>query len=117
MKTSVRIAIAAYIIAMAGCTVAFFVQQSIVYSHITPVRQRPHSPMAVTLKDRQSGELREAELTFVNDSVVTNPLGMGNEIEEHLLSLLAANWATGIVLLFVAITGTKQAEPAGAGDA
>lgn len=110
MKTSVKTAIAVYLVVMAGCVVAFFVQQSVVYSdHITPGREQAQSPVTITLRDKQSGEVREAEITFVNDSIVTSPLRMGNEIEEHLLSLMVAILATGMMLLFVAITGSKKA--------
>jgi hypothetical protein len=81
-----------------------------VYSdHITPGREQAQSPVTITLRDKQSGEVREAEITFVNDSIVTSPLRMGNEIEEHLLSLMVAILATGMMLLFVAITGSKKA--------
>jgi hypothetical protein len=114
MRTSVKIGVAVYLVVMAGCVVAFFAQQSVVNGdHIRPGLRDSRSPVGITLRDRQSGEVREAELTFVNDSVVTNPLRMGNEIEEHLLSLMAANLATGMMLLFVAVTASKKAEPAG----
>ncbi len=118
MKTSVKVAVGIYLLVMSGCIVAFFTQQSIVYGdHIRPGHQQSRSPVAVTLKDKATGEIREAEISFLNRSVVTNPLRMGNEIEEHLLSLMVANLATGIMLVFVVIAGTRKAEPAGAGDA
>ncbi len=118
MRTSVKIAVGMYLLVMAGCVAAFFVQQSVVYSdHIRPGREQSRSPVPVTLKDKTSGEVREAEISFVNDSVVTNPLRMGNEIEEHLLSLMVANLATGVMFVFVVIAGSRKAELAGAGDA
>ena len=118
MKTPVKIAIATYLVVMAGCVVAFFAQQSVVYGdHIRQGREQSQSPVAIMLRDKQSGETREAEMTFVNDSIATNPLRMGNEIEEHLLSLMVANLATGMMLLFVAVTRLEKVGPAGAGDA
>jgi len=115
MRTSVKIAVGMYLLVMAGCVVAFFVQQSTVYGdHIRPGCQQSRSPVAVTFKDKVSGEAREAEITFVDDSMATNPLRMGNEIEEHLLSLMAANLATGAMLVFLVIGGFGKVEPAGA---
>ena len=103
---------------MAGRVVAFLVQRSVVYGdHINPGREHRLAPVTITFKDKQSGEVREAEITFVNDSIATNPVQMGNEIEEHLQSLIVANLATGIMLLFVVVAGCSKAEPAGAGDA
>ena len=118
MRTSVKIALGTYLLVMAGCVVVFFLQQSIVYGdHITPGREQSRSPVVVTFKDNVSQEAREAEITFVNDAIATNPLRMGNEIEEHLLSLMAANLATGAMLVFLVISGFKKVEPAGAGAA
>ena len=112
MKMSVKIAVAVYLVVMAGCVVAFFAQQSLVYGeHIVPGLQYSRSPVAVTLRDAQSGEVHY--FTFVDDSVVADPLRMGNEIEEHLLSLMVANLATGVMLLFVVMTASKKAQPAG----
>jgi hypothetical protein len=94
------------------------VQRSVVYGdHIRPGRDQSRFPVAVTLKDKVSGETREAEMAFLNDAIVTNPLRMGNEIEEHLLSLMAANLATGAMLVSLVIIGYRKVEPAGAGDA
>ncbi|MHB1037706.1 MAG: hypothetical protein ACYC35_24595 [Pirellulales bacterium] len=108
MKTSVKIAVAVYLLVMVGCLAAFFVQQSVVYSdHITPGREQSRAPMAVTLKDKATGESRQAEITLLDDSIATNPPRMGNEIEEHLLSLLAANLATGAMLVFVVLGGAN----------
>lgn len=118
MKTSAKIAAGVYLLVMAGCVVAFLVQRSVVYGdHINPGRGHTRAPVAVTFKDKQSGEVREAEITFVDDSIVYNPAAMGNEIEEHLQSLIVANLATGIMVLFVVVAGCSKAEPAGAGDA
>ncbi len=117
MKISIKIAVAVYLIVMIGCVFAFFVQRSVVYGdHIRPGREHSKSPVVVQLKDRQSGAVREAELTFVNDSVVTNPLRMGNEIEEHLQSLLVANLATGLLILFVVFNGVRRAQPSLSAD-
>jgi hypothetical protein len=117
MKTSVKLTIAVYLAVMMGCLVSFFVQQSIVYDdHIRPGRRGSKSPVAITLMDKQSGEIQEAELTFVNDSLVTNPLRMGNEIEEHLLSVMVANVATGMLLVFVLFTGSRKAPLTGSGE-
>jgi hypothetical protein len=118
MKTSAKIAVGVYLLVMAGCVVAFLVQRSVVYGdHINPGRQHRRAPVAVTFKDKQSGEVREAKITFVDDSIVYNPAAMGNEIEEHLQSLIVANLATGIMVLFVVVAGCSKAEPVGAGDA
>jgi hypothetical protein len=109
MKTTLKIAIAIYLIVMVGCVIVFFVQQSVVYgNHIKPGRETSHSPVAVTFRDKQSGQVHEAEITFVNDSIATNPLRMGNEIEEHLLSLMTANLATGLMLLVVAFSRANR---------
>jgi len=118
MKTSFKIAIATYLVVMAGCVGAFFVQQSVVYGdHIRPGREQSRSPVAVTLRDKQSGEVREAEITFLNTSLATNPLRMGNEIEEQFLSLMVANLATGMMILFFAVTRSHNVEPARVADA
>jgi len=118
MRTSVKIAVGMYLVVMAGCVVAFFVQQSVVYGdHIRPGREQSRTPMAVTFKDKVTGEERQAEITFVNDSLATNPLRMGNEIEEHLLSLMTANLATGAMLVFLVIAGFRSLHPAIAGNA
>ena len=118
MKVAVKIAAAAYVLVMIGCVVAFLNQRSVVYrDHIQPGRELSKSPVLVQLKDKRSGAVQEAELTFVNDSFVTNPLRMGNELEEQFQSVLVALFATGILLLFVALTASRGAEPAGAGDA
>ena len=111
MKTSVKVAVAVYLLVMVGCLAAFFVQQSVVYSdHITPGREQSRTPMAVTFKDKATGETRQAEITLLDDSIATNPLRMGNEIEEHLLSLLAANLATGAMLIFIVLEGAKGSQ-------
>jgi hypothetical protein len=118
MKTSVKIALGMYLLVMAGCVAAFFVQQSVVYGdHIRPGREQSRFPVAVTFKDKVSGEIREAEIAFVNDAIAANPLRMGNEIEEHLLSLMTANLATGAMLVFLVIAGFRSLHPAIAGNA
>jgi hypothetical protein len=117
MRNSVKIAVALYLLAMVGCLAAFFVQQSVVYTdHIRPGLARSHMPIAVTLEDKATGDTRHAEITLVNDSLATNPPRMGNEIEEHLLSLLAANLATGVMLVFLLISGFRNVQPATAGN-
>src|SRR5262245_57245118 len=94
---------------MAACVIGFFVQQSVVYGdHIRPGRETAHSPIAVTVRDKESGQVREAEIAFLDNSIASSPLRMGNEIEEHLLSLMTANLATGLMLLFVAFTRSNR---------
>jgi hypothetical protein len=66
--------------------------------------------MAATFKDKATGESRQVEITLLDDSIATNPLRMGNEIEEQLLSLLAANLATGAMLVFVVLGGAKGSQ-------
>lgn len=118
MKVAVKIAAVAYVLVMIACVVAFMNQRSVVYSdHIQPGREQSRSPVLVQLKDKQTGAVHEAELTFINDSLVTNPLRMGNELEEQLQAVLVALLATGIMLVLVAFTASRGAEPAGAGDA
>ena len=117
MKTSLKIAIGLYLLVMVGCLLTFFVQQGIVKSdHINPGRKNSGNPVPIVLKDKVSGESQEAEIIFIDGSIVTNPLRMGNEIEEHLLTLLLANLATGAMLVFLAIGVSKRAEQDSAGN-
>ena len=104
MKTTLKIAIAIYLIVMVGCAIGYLVQQSVVHNSIVRGHEAPRSPVAVTFRDKQSGLVREAEITFIDNSIATRSLSMANEIEEHLLSLMTANLATGLMLLIVAFT-------------
>ncbi len=117
MKTPIRIAAIVYLVVMIGCIVAFFVQKSLIYKeHIRPGHEQSGSPIAVRFQDKQSEHALEGELTFLNDSVLTNPLRMGNEVQEQLGALMIANLVTGVLLLLVAFTAYRKAEPAAEPD-
>ena len=93
MNKSIKAALAVYVIVMLGCIVAFLMQKSVTYNdHINPARERMMEAMGTNTELAQAVEY--------NRHLAEASIGMGHEIEEHLLSLLIANLATGIFLVF-----------------
>lgn len=93
MNKRIKAGLAVYVLVMFGCVIAFFMQKSITYSdHIHPARERMMEAMGASLD--------AAEIAEHNRHLSEASIGMGNEIEEHLLSLLVANLATGVFLVF-----------------
>jgi len=109
MNKTIKAAALIYLLLIIGCAVIFFNQQSIIRSqHISPGMAKAASPIAVQIEDKASGEMREAKLIFLDDSGLTNPLRMWNEIEEQLMTVFVALFATGVLLVLVAFRTTKQ---------
>ena len=110
MNSRLKVGAVVYGLVLAGCTVAYFIQRNVVFGdHIRPGREHARDFIAVEIKEKGSDAAREADLKFLNSSVVTNPLRMGNELEEHLQSLLFANLATGVFLVFAVFNLQKKA--------
>jgi len=105
MDKRLKVGTILYGIVLVGCTAAFFIQRNVVVGdHIRPGREHARDYIAVEIKEKGDEGAREADLRFLNSSVVTNPLRMGNELEEHMQLLLLANLATGIFLVFVVLS-------------
>ncbi len=93
MNKCIKAGLALYVLVMFGCVIAFFMQQSIAYSdHIYPARER--------IMAAKGANLDAAQIAEHNRHLSEASIGMANEIEEHLLSLLVANLATGVFLVF-----------------
>ncbi len=93
MKKSMKVALAVYVIVMLVSVSSFFMQKKVTYNdHINPAREKILSSMGTSPEIALSVEY--------NRYLSEKSIGMGNEIEEHLLSLLVANLATGIFLVF-----------------
>ena len=93
MNRTVKIALGIYVIVMLGCVFAFFMQKSVAYNdHINPAREQMMASMGTSPET--------AQIVEYNRRLAETSIGMGHEIEEHLLSLLVANIATGIFLAF-----------------
>lgn len=102
MDRTFTITTAAYVLFILGCTFAFYVQQNRVFNeHIRPGRATAGNPIAVVITEKGASEGKEAKLTFVNQGPLTNPLRMGNEMQEQLQAVLFANLATGAYLILV----------------
>jgi len=96
MDKIVKLALVAYILIMLGCTVAFFMQKSVIYNdHINPAREKMLASMGTNPDTAQSIEY--------NRALAETSIRAGNEIQEHLYILLLANLTTGIFLVVCVI--------------
>lgn len=91
---------ALYVIALLGCTFAFYVQRHVVLDdHIKPGNATAGDPIDVEIIDEGVSAVRKAKVKLLQESPITNPLRMGGEMQEQLQAVLFANLATGVYLI------------------
>ena len=102
MRLVLKISIAAYLVVVVGTTAAFLIQQQVAYDdHIRPARQshdRAFRAVVTPVISEASIEPQDVRIQFLDTSVVDAHARLGNEIEEHMMSLFWLNLATSIVI-------------------
>jgi len=114
MRLVLKTAVVAYFIVVVATTAMFFIQQQITYNdHIRPARKLGDrafravitpgklSDFGGVVAPAKSGEALEQQMVtiqFLDTQAVNAHAGLGNEIEEHMLSLLWLNLATSVVV-------------------
>jgi hypothetical protein len=114
VRTLLKVACGAYVLALIGTTVAFFVQQHVTYhDHIDADRRSADEPVRavvvpVVRSDASPSDIKgEVDIRFINTRPLTAHASMGNEIEEHLLSLFWMNIASAAVVCLLCVATLK----------
>jgi hypothetical protein len=97
-----------YGLVLAGCLFAFAVQQYVIEDQMSRNRQHVNGPYVVEIREKDAEKATEVELRLINTALSSSPLSLTNELEEHILSLLVANLATGVFLVFAVVNLSKQ---------
>jgi hypothetical protein len=110
VRTLLKVACAAYVLALIATTVAFFVQRHVTYSnHIDADRRSADEPVRavvvpVVRSDGSPSHVKgEVDIRFISKRPLAAHASMGNEIEEHLLSLFWMNIASAVVVCLLCV--------------
>ncbi|REK36653.1 MAG: hypothetical protein DWQ45_08480 [Planctomycetota bacterium] len=119
MRQILKVAIAGYLLVVVGASAAFLIQQQVAYNdHIRPARKSrdPAFRAVVTpVGTEASIATQEVTIQFVDRSMIDAPARLGNEIEEHMMSLFGLNLATGVMVCVLCLTTLRFTRPPGDG--